>query len=161
MLISQELTDAINAQIGREFGASLQYVSIANYFAGEALQKLAEFFYKQAEEERDHAMKFNNYIIETMGVVQIPPVDAPKSTFASAEEAIGLALKWETEVTAQINSLMEMAVTQKDYLSRQFLDWFVNEQLEEVSTMDRLLRITQRAGERNLLMLEAYFSHGE
>jgi ferritin len=161
MLISQELTDAINAQIGRELGASHQYVSIANYFASEALEKLAEFFYKQAEEEREHAMKFNDYVIDTGGLVQIPPVDAPKSTFSSAEEAIGLALNWETEVTAQINHLMDMAVAEKDYLSRQFLDWFVNEQLEEVMTMDRLLRITKRAGERNLLMLEAYFSHGE
>jgi bacterioferritin B len=159
MLISKELNDAISVQVGREFGASLQYVSIANYFAEEALEKLAEFFYKQADEERDHAMKLNKYLVETGGHANLPPIDAPKSSFGSAEEAIGLALNWEMDVTKQINYLMDIAVEQKDYLSRQFLDWFVNEQLEEVSTMDRLLRVVQRAGEKNLLMLEAYLIH--
>jgi ferritin len=131
MLISPELNDAINAQIGREFGASLQYVSIATYFDSLSLRKLAGFFYKQAEEERDHAMKFVRYIVDAGGEVHIPPIDAPQSTFKSAE----------------------------DYIARTFLDWFELEQLEEVSTMDNLLRVVRMAGERNLIMLEAYISH--
>jgi len=161
MLISNELNDAINSQIGREFGAHLQYVNIATYFDSQGLKKFAEFFYKQAEEERDHAMKFVKYIVDAGGDVHIPPVSAPQSTFKSAEEAVELSLTWETEVTRQIYNLMDIAMNQKDYIARQFLDWFTNEQLEEVSTMENLLRIVRMAGERNLIMLEAYISHGD
>ncbi|HVN54728.1 MAG TPA: ferritin [Anaerolineaceae bacterium] len=159
MLISKELNDAINAQIGREFGASLQYVNIATYFDGQALKKFAEYFYKQAEEERDHALKFVKYIVDAGGEVHIPPVDAPQSTFKSAEEAVELSLKWENDVTVYINHIMDIAVEQKDYIAQQFLNWFTNEQLEEVSSMDTLLRVVRMAGEHNLIMLEAYISH--
>jgi ferritin len=160
MMISKNLADAINAQVGREFGASFQYVQIAAYFESEALDGLAKLFYKQADEERDHAMKLAHYVVETGAQLAIPAVEAPKVTFSSAEEAIQAALNWETEVTRQINNLMDIAVAEKDYLAREFLDWFVVEQLEEVTSMEKLLRIAQRAGERNIIMLEAYLSHG-
>jgi ferritin len=159
IMISKELCNEINAQIGREFGASLQYVSIATHFDGQALKKLAEFFYKQAAEENEHAMKLVKYVVETGGEVAIPPVEAPRAKFASAEEAIGLALKWEEDVTTQINHLMDVAIAKKDYLGQQFLALFVTEQLEEVSTMQNLLQVVQRAGEKNLLMMEAYLAH--
>ena len=159
MMISKHVSDSINAQIGREFGASLQYISIASYLHSEALTQFADFFFKQAEEERDHAMKFVKFLVDAGAEVQIPPVDAPKASFASVEEAIALSLQWEQDVTGYINALVDVAVEEKDYLTRQFLDWFVNEQLEEVSTMDNLLKVVQKAGDRNLLMLEAYISH--
>jgi len=161
MMISQNLANAINAQVGREFGASFQYVQIAAYFEAESLDKLADLFYKQSDEERDHAMKLAHYVVETGAQLAIPAVDAPKVNFSSAEEAITAALAWENEVTRQINALMDIAVSEKDYLARHFLDWFVNEQLEEVTSMEKLLRIAQRAGERNIIMLEAYLSHDE
>lgn len=161
IMISKELCDEINAQVGREFAASLQYVSIATYFDGNALKKLADLFYKQAAEENEHAMKLVKYIVDTGSEVVIPALSAPKAKFASAEEAIALALKWEEEVTAQINHLMDIAVAKKDYLGQQFLAWFVTEQLEEVSTMQNMLSIVQRAGEKNLLMLEAYLTHAD
>lgn len=158
-LISHELNDAINAQIGREFGASLQYLQIAAYFDGMALARAAELFFKQAEEERAHAMKFLKYVLDAGGEVHIPPIDAPRSNFASAEEAVSAALKWEVDVTSNINNLVEIALSTKDYLARNFLDWFVNEQLEEVSSMDKLLRVVKGVGDRNLYMIEAYLSH--
>ena len=161
IMISKELCDEINAQIGREFAASLQYVSIATYFDGNALKKLAELFYKQAAEENEHAMKLVKYIVNTGSEVVIPPLAAPKAKFATAEEAIALAVKWEEEVTAQINHLMDIAVAKKDYLGQQFLAWFVTEQLEEVSSMQNMLQIVQRAGDKNLLMLEAYLTHAD
>jgi ferritin len=159
MLISKKMNDAINAQIGREFGASMQYLSIASYFENQALPKLAEFFFKQADEERDHAMKFLKYVLEAGGQVAIPAIEAPKADLASAEECFKLSLKWEQEVTQFIYGLVEIALAEKDYIARQFLDWFVAEQLEEVSTMDNMLRIVQRVGEKNLVMMEAYLSH--
>lgn len=157
MLISEELEQAINAQIGREFGASMQYISIAAYFDREDLPQLAASFYRQADEEHMHAMKFVHYITETGGQVRIPPVEAPKATFESAEEAVRLSLAWEEEVTRQINALMEIAVGANDYLAQDFLRWFVTEQLEEISTMSTLLRTVQRAGD-TLLLVEDFLA---
>ena len=161
MMISKELNDAINAQIGSEFGAAQQYLSMAVYFDGEALPKLAEFFYKQSEEERDHAMKFVHYLVDVGGTVTLPAVEAPKATFSSAEEIFKLALDWEMEVTRQVNNLYEIARAKSDYAAENFLDWFVNEQIEEVSSMENMLKLVRRVGERNLIMMEAYFSHKE
>lgn len=158
-MISQSLNDSINAQIGREFGASLQYLQIAAYFDDMAMDQAAKLFFEQAEEENEHAMKFLHYILDAGGELHIPPVEAPKSQFVSAEEAVGLALKWEMDVTQHIHNLMEIAVNEKDYIARQFLDWFESEQLEEVSKMDKLLRVVKSVGDRNLYMLEAYLSH--
>ena len=84
---------------------------------------------------------------------------APKYAFKSVEEAVQLSLDWELEVTRRINGLMDIAVAEKDYLGQDFLRWFVTEQLEEVSTMQNLLQVVKTAGERNMIMLEAYISH--
>jgi len=157
MLISKELEEAINAQIGREFGASLQYNSIAAYFDADNLPNLAAFFYRQADEEHMHAMKFLNYIVEAGGQVRIPAIPATKYDFKKAEECAQLALDWETEVTRQINALMELAIKQNDHIAQDFLRWFVTEQLEEISTMEQLISIIQR-GSDNLLFVDDYIS---
>ncbi len=159
MLISNELAAAFNAQIGHEYGAGLQYIAIAAHFRHEQLTLLAKLFFKQAEEETQHAMKFVQYMLDTKADLRIPAIPAPKATFASAEEAVQAALNWEEEVTRQITALMDIAVKQNDYLAQSFLQWFSDEQLEEVVTMDRLLNVIRRSGERNLLMVEAYLVH--
>jgi ferritin len=160
-LISPQLAKGFNEQIGHEFAASLQYVAIAAHFESRHLKLLAKLFFKQAEEEREHAMKFVQYLLDTQGDLQIPAVPAPTPSFASAEEAVGAALKWEEDVTRQITALMDLAVKQNDYLAQSFLQWFVDEQLEEVVKMERLLSIIRQSGERNLLMVEAYLVHLE
>ena len=161
MLISNELAAAFNAQIGHEFGAGLQYVAIAAHFKQHQLTLLAKLFFAQADEEIQHAMKFVQYMLDTKGDMRIPAIPAPKPTFASAEEAVQAALTWEQEVTRQITNLMDLAVKQSDYLAQSFLQWFIDEQLEEVVKMDRLLNVIRQSGERNLLMVEAYLVHIE
>jgi bacterioferritin B len=161
MLISHELAAALNAQIGHEYGASLQYVAIAAYFREHQLTLLSKLFFKQAEEETVHAMKFVQYVLDTKGGLKIPAIPAPNATFKSAEEAVAAALNWEEEVTRQITTLMDIAVKQNDYLAQSFLQWFIDEQLEEVVKMDRLLNVIKQSGERNLLMVEAYLVHIE
>jgi ferritin len=157
MLISSELENAINAQVGREFGASMQYISIAAYFDNEDLEQLAAFFFRQADEEQMHAMKLANYILDAGGQVRIPAIEAARYEFAGAVDAVQAALDWELEVTRQINEIMTIAVDQKDYIAQTFLQWFVNEQLEEVSTMSTLLGVTRRSKD-NLLQVEEYLA---
>ena len=161
MLISRELASAFNQQIGNEFGASMQYVSIAAHFQQRQLTLLSKLFLQQAEEERMHAMKFVQYVLDTKGELQIPSIAAPKPTFSSAEDAVAAALAWEEDVTRQIGALMDIAVKESDYLAQSFLQWFIDEQLEEVVKMDRLLGVVRQSGEKNLLMVEAYLVHIE
>jgi ferritin len=161
MLISPELAAAINAQVGNEFGASMQYLSIAAHFNDRQLTLLAKLFEAQAEEERQHALKFVKYIMDTKGALTIPEIPAPKASFTSSEEAVQAAFDWEREVTRQITGLMDLACQQNDYLAQGFLQWFIDEQLEEVVKMDRLLGVVRQSGERNLLMVEAYLVHLE
>ena len=157
MLISEKMNAAINEQVGHEFGASLQYVAIAAYFDSDNLPELAAHFYRQAEEERDHAMRLVNYVVDAGGKVTIPAVPAPKSGFASAEEAVKLSVDWELTVTKQINALVDLAIKETDHTTQNFLQWFVTEQLEEVSSMERLLSMIRRAG-ANLLFVEDYLA---
>jgi ferritin len=161
LLISPTLAAALNEQIGHEFGASLQYVAIAAHFSSRSLTLLAKLFMQQADEERLHAQKFIQYLIDTKGGLAIPGIPAPKASFASAAEAVEAALRWEREVTQQISALMELAMKENDYLAQSFLQWFIDEQLEEVVKMDRLLSVIKQSGERNLLMVEAYLVHIE
>jgi ferritin len=155
MLISEKLAKAFSAQVGNEFGASLQYVMVASYFEREALPILAARFYKQADEERMHAMKIAHYVNAAGGNLCIPAIPAGKHDFKSVEEAVQLALDWEVTVTKQINDLVSMAAAESDHLAQNFLVWFVNEQLEEVSSMDMLLRTVRRAN-GDMLRVEEY-----
>ncbi len=156
MIASETLTRAMNEQIGNEMGASLQYVAIAAYFDSETLPELARFFYRQAEEERDHAMRFVHFLIDVDAAVEIPAIPAPGSQFESAEQAVALSLDWEKTVTQQIYDLVAIAQQDANLIAVRFLDWFVNEQLEEVSTMNDLLSLVRRAGESGLLHVEEY-----
>ncbi len=160
MLASQKLIDAFNRQIGNEMGASLQYVALASYFDVETLPQLAQFFYRQSEEERLHAMKFVKFIVDVGGRVDIPEIPRAKCDFQSAEEAVQLAVTWEKQVTQQIYDLLDLAVADKNHIARRFLDWFVDEQLEEVTTMTSLVAIIQRAGEERLILVEDYLARG-
>ncbi len=156
MLISEKMNAELNAQSGRELGASNQYVNVAAYFDNEGLPELSSFFFRQSGEERQHALRFINYILDAGGKVAVPAIDAPPSAIGSAESAVQLSLDWEMEVTGQINALMDLAIKENDHTTQEFLRWFVDEQLEEVSTMDELLSVVRRAGEANLLFVEQY-----
>jgi ferritin len=158
MLATEKLIAALNEQVGHGLGASHQYVSIASYFDRENLPELARFFYHQAEEEREHAMRFVHFVNDVDGRLEIPQVPAPKHDFASAEEAVSLSLQWEETVTEQIYGLVDLAKEDNNHIALRFLDWFVTEQLEEVNSIGTLLGIVQRAGEDSLLQVENYLA---
>src|SRR5688572_28091760 len=106
MLISDNICAALNEQIGNEFVAMMQYYAIAAHFDRETLPMLAAHFYKQAEEEQEHALKFVKYILDAGGRVAIPAIPAPQAGFQFAEDAVKLSLEREKEVTKQINNLL-------------------------------------------------------
>ena len=146
-LLKQPVVEALNAQVVEEFTASLQYTAIALYFDMETLPQLSHFFHLQAQEEHGHAMKLLNYITEAGGQPIVPATKPVKNHFESVTEAVELALNQEIKVTDQINNLVAISQEEKDYLTHQFLQWFVTEQLEEVSSMSDLLNVARRAGD--------------
>ena len=152
MIIKPKVVEAMNAQIQSEFAASAQYVAIAVYFDGETLPDLAAFFYRQAEEERMHAMKFVHFMLEAGAKPLIPGLPEMRNDFESASDAVQFALDQEVKVTNQINNLLSIAETEKDYASSQFLQWFVTEQVEEVDSMTTLLNTIKHAGGALLLV---------
>jgi ferritin len=158
MLLKQSIVDAINKQVVEEFTASLQYLAIALYFDSETLPQLSSFFHAQATEEHGHAMKMLQYLNDAGAKAMVPATRELKNYFETAEEAVELALNQELKVTEQINCLVDLAADEKDHLTRQFLQWFVTEQLEEVSSMTDLLNVVKRAGETNLLLVEDYLA---
>ena len=109
MIIKQPLVEAMNQQIQSEFMASAQYIAIAVYFDEESLGELANFFYRQSEEERMHAMKFVHFLLETGAKPIIPSLPELKNEFASAAEAVQYALDQEIKVTDQINTLVSLS----------------------------------------------------
>lgn len=158
MLLKQTVIDAINQQVVEEFSAEAQYIAIALHFDRETLPQLSQYFHAQATEEHMHAMKLLQYINDAGGTAIVPASKAPKNHFETAAEAVQLALNQELKVTEQINNLVDLAAEHKDHLTRQFLQWFVTEQLEEVATMSDLLNTVKRAGEANLLLVEDYLA---
>src|ERR671927_1438553 len=137
--------ERLNEQIGHEFAAHQQYVACAVHYDGETLPQLARFFYRQALEERDHAMMMVRYLLDADARATIPGVTAPRSAFADIVEPVALALEQERRVSEQINALAATAREAGDYTSEQFMQWFIKEQVEEVATMSDLLRVVERS----------------
>jgi ferritin len=156
MPVAPEVIESLNAQLGRELEAHLQYLAISSWFDGEGLPELTAFFARQAAEEHEHAMRFLDYLKDVGGPVVIPALHAPKPRFESAEEAVATSLESEKEVTASIDAIMDQAIATRDHATQAFLQWFVTEQVEEVKTMSELLQVVRRAGDTNLLLVEEY-----
>ncbi len=155
MIVHPDTVQAMNTQIKHELTASSQYVAIAIYFDDLGLPDQAAFFYRQAEEERTHALKFVHFLLETGARPLIPEVPAVRNEFDSPAEAVAFALEQEETVTRQINGIVSTAVAVNDHTSNQFLQWFVMEQVEEVDSMSTLLDTIRHAG-GNLLLAEEF-----
>ena len=138
-------TDALNEQIAYEFGASQQYIAIAVYYDAQTLPQLAAHFYRQAVEERNHAMMMVQYLLDADEDVAIPAVEAPQVSFSDVQAPVQLALDQERRVTGQIQQLALTARDEVDLVAEQFTHWFLKEQREEVSSMSSLLDVVSRS----------------
>jgi bacterioferritin B len=150
-------SNALNGQIGYEFAASQQYVAIAVYYDGLTLPQLAAHFYRQAVEERNHAMMMVQFLLDADHEIAIPGVEAPQTAFADVVAPVALALEQERRVTAQIADLVRLAREEGDLVGEQFLYWFLQEQREEVSSMSALLAVTERSKD-TVMLVEDYLA---
>ena len=151
-------TDALNEQIGYEFGASQQYIAVAVYYDAQTLPQLAAHFYRQAVEERNHAMMMVQYLLDLDSPVVVPGIQAPQIDFADIVAPVSLALEQERRVTEQIAGLVNIAREEGDLVGEQFLGWFLQEQREEVASMTALLAVVERASDSNVLLVEEYLA---
>jgi bacterioferritin B len=151
---SERFVEALNDQIAKEFNAAHQYTAVAAYYDRETFPRLAKFFFEQAEEERGHAMKMVNYLRDTSSPLRIGEVAAPKTDFPDHVEPIKLALEHEKKVTVAISELFEIARETSDYASESFMQWFVDEQVEEEATMDALLQVAERVRQYPMMLEE-------
>jgi bacterioferritin B len=156
-MADQSFTEALNEQISNEFSASQQYVGAAVYYDKETLPRLAAFFYRQAAEERDHAMMMVQYLIDVHEKVELPQVNPAPCEFDGVAAPVRMALDQEKRVGKEINALFELARNTRDYRAEQFMQWFVKEQVEEVALMSDLLNVVERAAE-NPLLVEDYLA---
>ena len=153
----EAFAQSLNDQVGYEFAASQQYIAIAVYYEAQTLPQLAAHFYRQAVEERNHAMMMIQYLLDADQEVVVPGVDAPQTQFADAVAPVVLALEQEKRVTAQIVELVKLARDEGELVGEQFLHWFLQEQREEVASMTELLAVVER-GKDNLLHVEEHLA---
>ena len=151
---SERFVEALNDQIGREFVAAHQYTAVGAFYERLTFPRLAKFFYGQAEEERGHAMRMVNYLNDTASDVRLGEISAPKNEFADHVEPIRLSLEHEKKVTIAISKLYEIARETNDYASESFMQWFVDEQVEEEASMSALLEVAERVRDQPMMLEE-------
>jgi ferritin len=145
----------LQEQIYNEFTTAQQYIAVAVYFDDADLPQLAKHFYRQAVEERNHAMMLVQYLLDRDVRVEIPGAGGVRNQFDTPRDALALALDQERAVTDQVSRLAAAARDEGDYLGEQFMQWFLKEQVEEMALMTSLLRVADRAG-ANLFDLEDF-----
>jgi ferritin len=150
--------EALNEQLAEEYSASQQYIAVAVWYDDETLPMLARHFYRQAVEERNHAMIIVQYLLDAQAPVTIPAVAAPRTAFDDPIEPVRMALAQERQVTDSIERLAKLAREEGDHVGEQFLAWFLKEQREEMASMADLVKLVERAATTNILLAEDYLA---
>lgn len=154
-MIGKAMQDAMNEQINKEFFSSYLYLSMAAYFEERNLSGFAHWMRMQADEERGHAMKFYDFIVNRGGRVVLKGIDAPKIDWSSSLEVAQEVADHEAKVTASIYSLYELAMQEKDYPAQTMLQWFISEQVEEEKNAAEIvsnLRLIEERGTAVLML---------
>jgi ferritin len=151
-MADKNFADALNEQISNEFAASQQYIGAAVYYDSETLPRLAAFFYRQAVEERNHAMIMVQYLLDAGEEVRIPDIKSQQTTYDDVVGPVKMALEQEKRVTDEIKALFKLARDSENFEGEQFLAWFIKEQVEEVASMNDLLNIAERSKDTPLLI---------
>jgi ferritin len=142
-MISDRVRNLLIEQVGHELSAHQAYYGISLYFEGQSLKKWARLFHGQSVEEAQHATKIISYLVDNEVAIELPAIGAGTTQYASAKAAVQTALDSEIRVTGQFNALAEAAQAAADHRSLQFLQWFIEEQVEEERTMRELLGLIE------------------
>ncbi len=145
-MASEKLIKELNDQFNFELLSGYHYMGMAAYCSAENMNGFAHFFIEQAKEEYEHAMKFYDFIYDMDGRVETQAMEEPKNSFSSFVEVFEAALGHEKAVTARIYKLLELATAEKSYPTVQFLQWFVEEQVEEETTMKDIIFKLEQMG---------------
>jgi len=137
--MDKKVYELINDQINKELYSAYLYLSFADYYEEEGLDGYANWYMIQAQEERDHALIFRNYLHENGERVKLLAIDMPDKEFSSFLEPLEAGLEHEKYVTSLINDIYSAAMEAKDYRAMKFLDWFIEEQMEEEDTADDMI----------------------
>ncbi|NLZ15481.1 MAG: ferritin [Erysipelotrichaceae bacterium] len=141
-MVTKPVIDLLNLQVNREFYSAYLYLEMANFYQDAGLAGYANWFEVQAKEEQDHAMGFIRYLQHIGAKVVLAPIDNPTRKFKNFREPLEEALKHEKFVTASIENILEVAIKEKDYLTQNFIQWYIKEQgEEEKNANDNLLAI--------------------
>jgi ferritin len=138
-MISEKLVQEFNQQICREFESAYLYLSMAAYCKSQSLDGFENWMLLQAQEEIGHAMKIYNYVLDRGRQVTLAALPQPRSTFKSMQEVFQVALDNEVDLDKKLNGLANAALAERDNTSHVFLEWFLTEQVEEVSTCNTIL----------------------
>ena len=160
-MFSKRVSELMNKQIKYELDSAYLYLSMAAYFEGENLSGLAHWMRLQAKEEQAHAMKFYGFIFERGGSVTLLGIDQPPAKFESVREVFKQTLEHEKKVTGLIEAIYAAAVEDKDYASQTFLNWFIDEQVEEEKNATDILETIRIGGDSGpaLLMLDHHLGN--
>ena len=149
-MFSEKLEKELNAQINKEFNAQYVYLSMAAYAESIGLDGIAHWFRAQSEEEYTHAMKIYEFINEKGGRIILDTIKKPKSDFKSVKQLFEVTLEHEKFVTDSINKLVDLAIKEKEHSVVSFLNWFVDEQVEEEANVSKILDRFLYIGEKGI-----------
>ena len=154
--MDERLETAYNAQITMEYGSAYAYLAMGAWLEAEGLPGMAHWMRLQSDEETEHALRFYQFVLDRGGRVELGAIDAPETAFTRPLDVFRRSLEQDRAVTASINDLYALAVETRDFASIPLLDWFVNEQVEEESTVQQIIDDLERAGDagHTLLMLD-------
>lgn len=155
-MLSTQMQDALNGQITKEFYASQLYLAMSAHFASLNLKGFAHWMRIQSDEERGHALKLFDFILDRGGSVELGAVEQPPGEFGAPIEIFQASLAHERRVTGWINQLYAAASAENDYASQGFLQWFIDEQVEEEANASAMIDRLAMAGDNKaaLLMLD-------
>ena len=139
-MLNEKAKDLLNQQINKEFYSAYLYLAFSNYFADRNLDGFANWYQVQAQEERDHAMLFLQYVKNNSEKVTLEAIECPEQDFDKDMTVLEKGLQHERYVTGLINAIYDAAYSVKDFRTMQFLDWFVKEQGEEEKNAEDLLK---------------------
>lgn len=155
-MVSQKINNALNEQLNKEMFSSYLYLSMAAYFENKNLTGMAQWMRMQSQEEYDHAIKFYDYILRVGGTVKLTAIDTPQTEWNSPLQIFEDSLKHEQFISKSIHKIMDLAIEESDHPTKSFLQWFVDEQVEEEDSVGQIVENFRLIGDdkSGLFMLD-------